>query len=79
MQQGIADSLLCRVCYCVPVPSIFKTMIRRNMDAKTIMYGETALDKLVQWLKSTGKPQDVDEVVKRYLAILRNLIAEEQK
>ncbi len=46
------------------------------MDAKTIIYGETALDELVQWLRSTGEPQDIDTVVERYLDILRNLVLE---
>jgi hypothetical protein len=47
------------------------------MDAKTIIYGETALDKLVQWLKSTGEPQDLEIVVQHYLEILRDLVLEE--
>ncbi len=48
------------------------------MDAKTIIYGETALDQLVQWLHATGEPQDLDIVVRRYLEILRELVLEEQ-
>lgn len=48
------------------------------MDAKTIIYGETALDKLVQWLHATGEPQDLEVVVQRYLEILRELVLEEQ-
>jgi len=49
------------------------------MEAKTITFGETAIDKLVQWLKSTGEPQDLDTVIKRYLDILRKLVLEEQQ
>jgi hypothetical protein len=49
------------------------------MEAKTITFGETALDELVQWLKSTGQPQDLEVVVKAYLEILRNLVLEEQQ
>lgn len=48
------------------------------MDAKMIIYGETALDKLVQWLRATGEPQDLGVVVERYLEILRELVLEEQ-
>lgn len=49
------------------------------MDAKSIIYGETAIDKLVQWLKSTGEPQDIEFVVEVYLEILRQLVLEEQQ
>lgn len=49
------------------------------MDAKTIIYGETALDKLMQWLRSTGEPQDVEVVVRQYLDILRQLVLEDQE
>lgn len=49
------------------------------MDAKAIIYGETALDKLVQWLRSTGQPQDIEVVVRHYLEILRNLVLEEEQ
>ncbi len=48
------------------------------MDARTIIYGETALDKLVQWLRATGEPQDIEQVVQRYLEILRELVTEDQ-
>ncbi len=48
------------------------------MDARSIIYGETALDKLVQWLRATGEPQDLEVVVQRYLEILRELVVEEQ-
>lgn len=49
------------------------------MDAKMIIYGETALDKLAQWLRSTGEPQDLEVVVQRYLEILRELVLEDQQ
>ncbi len=48
------------------------------MDAKNIIFGETGIDRLVQWLRSTGEPQDVEAVVARYLEILRELVLEEQ-
>ncbi len=49
------------------------------MDAKTIIYGETAIDELVQWLRSTGEPQDIEVVVQHYLEILRKLVLEDQE
>lgn len=49
------------------------------MDAKMIVYGETALDKLIQWMRASGEPQDVEKVVKRYLEILRDMVLEEEK
>jgi hypothetical protein len=49
------------------------------MDAKAIIYGETALDRLAQWLRSTGEPQNADQVLQRYLEILRELVLEEQE
>jgi hypothetical protein len=49
-----------------------------DMDAKAIIYGETALDRLAQWLRATGEPQSVDQVLQRYLEILRELVLEEQ-
>lgn len=48
------------------------------MDARTIIYGETALDRLVQWLRATGEPQDIEQVVQRYLEILRELVTEDR-
>jgi hypothetical protein len=47
------------------------------MDAKTIVFGETASDRLAQWLRSTGQPQDIAAVVQRYLEILREMVLEE--
>jgi hypothetical protein len=47
------------------------------MDAKSIIYGETALNQLVQWLRSTGEPKDLEVVLERYLEILRELVLEE--
>jgi hypothetical protein len=49
------------------------------MDAKLITYGETALDKLVQWLRASGEPQDIGVVVQQYLEILRELVLEESE
>jgi hypothetical protein len=49
------------------------------MDAKNIIYGETAHDRLVQWLRATGEPQDIEQVVRRYLEILRELVVEERQ
>ena len=49
------------------------------MDTKTISFGETALDKLLQWLRSTGEPKDIDEVLERYLEILKGMVTEDQE
>jgi hypothetical protein len=49
-----------------------------NMDAKNIIYGETALDTLIQWLRATGEPQDIEHLLERYLDILRTLVLEEK-
>lgn len=49
------------------------------MDVRQITYGETALDKLVQWLRSTGQPQEIDIVIEQYLTMLRELVVEENK
>jgi hypothetical protein len=52
------------------------TTFWRNMEAKSIIYGETALDELAQWLKSTGQPQNIEDVVRQYIAIMRQLVLE---
>lgn len=49
------------------------------MDARMIIYGETALDRLMQWLRAAGQPQDIDAVVRQYLEILRQLVLEESE
>lgn len=49
------------------------------MEAKNIIYGETALNNLVQWLRATGEPQDIEQVLQRYLELLRELVVEEQQ
>lgn len=46
------------------------------MDAKLIVYGETSIDKLMQWLKSMSEPQELDVVLEQYLEILRKLVME---
>ena len=48
------------------------------MDAKNIIFGETALDKLVQLLRSSGQPQDITKLTERYLEILRELVMTEE-
>lgn len=49
------------------------------MDTKTVVYGENLIDELVQWLKSTGEPQDLKIIVEQYLEILRKFVLEEQQ
>jgi hypothetical protein len=49
------------------------------MDAKNVIFGETAIDKLVQLLRAEGKPRDIAWLTEKYLEILRELVlAEEQ-
>lgn len=47
------------------------------MDAKMITFGETSIDKLLQWLRSSGEPKDIDELVRQYLEILSKLVMED--
>ena len=50
------------------------------MDAKNVIYGETALEKLVQLLRAGGQPRDIAWMTEKYLEILRELVlAEEQR
>lgn len=47
------------------------------MDAKLINFGETAVDRLLQWLRSTGEPKDIKEIVQQYLEILSKSVMED--
>jgi len=50
------------------------------MDAKNVIFGETALDRLVQLLRADGQPHDIAWLAEKYLEILRELVlAEEQR
>lgn len=49
------------------------------MDAKMITFGETAMDKLLQWLRSSGEPKDIDELLRQYLELLSRLVMEESQ
>ncbi|MEI8167625.1 MAG: hypothetical protein WCG26_14680 [Chloroflexales bacterium] len=49
------------------------------MDAKMITFGETALDKLLQWLRSSGEPKDIDELLRQYLELLSKLVMEDSE
>jgi hypothetical protein len=50
------------------------------MDAKTIIFGETALDRLAQLLRASGQPQDLTKLTERYIEILREqVLAAEQR
>lgn len=49
------------------------------MDSRMIIFGETAIDKLLQWLRASGEPKDIDEVLAQYLAILKDLVTEENE
>lgn len=47
------------------------------MDAKMIAFGETAIDKLLQWLRASGEPKDIAEMLRQYLEILSKAVMEE--
>ncbi len=49
------------------------------MDAKQIIFGETSLDKLLQWLRSSGEPKDIREVLVQYLQILSKSVTEDSE
>lgn len=49
------------------------------MDARVINFGETAMDRLLQWLRSSGEPKDIKEVLKQYLEILSKSVMEENE
>ena len=50
-----------------------------NMDARNVRIGETGLEQLIQWLRQTGKPQSLDALTERYIAILRELVGVEEE
>lgn len=47
------------------------------MDAKLITFGETSVDRLLQWLRSTGEPKDIKELLRQYLEILSKSVMED--
>lgn len=49
------------------------------MDAKMITFGETGIDKLLQWLRSSGEPKEIEELLRQYLEILSKLVMEESE
>lgn len=49
------------------------------MDAKTIIYGETAIDRLMQELRANGQPMSITALTQRYLAILRELVLNDEQ
>ncbi|WP_298821310.1 hypothetical protein [Chloroflexus sp.] len=49
------------------------------MDAKTIIFGDTAVDQLLQWLRASGEPKDVHDLLLKYLEILSSLVTEESE
>jgi hypothetical protein len=50
-----------------------------QMDARNVRIGETGMDQLIQWLRQTGTPQNLDTLTERYLAILRELVGVEEE
>jgi hypothetical protein len=49
------------------------------MDGKNVIYGETAIDRLVQALRQSGQPQDIAQLTERYLELLRELVLVEEQ
>ncbi len=49
------------------------------MDAKVIIFGETSLDKLLQWLRSSGEPKDLRELLQVYLEMLSKSVTEDNE
>ncbi len=49
------------------------------MDAKSVIYGETGLDKLVQQLRAGGHPVDIATLTERYLEILREQVLSDER
>lgn len=47
------------------------------MDGKNVIYGETAIDRLVQLLRASGQPQDLVWLTEQYLDALRELVLAE--
>jgi hypothetical protein len=47
------------------------------MDAKLISFGETSIDRLLQWLRSSGEPKELKELLQQYLEILSKSVMEE--
>ncbi len=47
------------------------------METRTILFGETALDLLAQWLREQGVPRTLDDVLQKYLEILRDIALRE--
>lgn len=49
------------------------------MDGKSVTFGETGMDRLVQILRASGQPQDITWLTERYLEILRELVLAEDQ
>lgn len=49
------------------------------MDAKVIIFGETSLDKLLQWLRAGGEPKDLRELLQAYLEMLSKSVTEDNE
>jgi hypothetical protein len=49
------------------------------MDARAIIFGETAIDQLVQWLRSSGEPKSMEALLQQYLEILAKAVTEENE
>ncbi len=48
------------------------------MDGKSVVYSETAMDKLAQVLRSSGQPQDITWLTERYIELLREMVVSKE-
>ncbi|WP_276522270.1 hypothetical protein [Kallotenue papyrolyticum] len=44
------------------------------MDARNVRVGDTGIDRLIQWLRQTGRPQTLEALSEQYLVILKELV-----
>lgn len=68
------------VSYCVLLCGldVRRTIAIMPVDARSIRVGETGLERLIQWLRSTNQPQTLEAITTRYIEILRALVVEEE-
>ncbi|GAA5529837.1 MULTISPECIES: hypothetical protein [Herpetosiphon] len=48
------------------------------IDVKSIRLGETGLERLIQWLRTSNQPQTLEAITAKYVEILRSLVVEEE-
>ena len=48
------------------------------VDADQIRLGETGFEELLDWLRQTHQPQTLEALTFQYIAILRDMVLEEE-